>query len=153
MGGAPASARPDGLAPEERRLVQDGAVLGKTFFKQGVARVSGLSEDEVEPILASLLRKEVVSLQADPRSPERGQYGFLQDLVRKVAYDTLSKKERKAKHLAAASFIEESWSGEEEEIVEVVAAHYLSAYEAAPEAEDAAEIRGKAREHPGAAGA
>ncbi len=141
------AARVDGLTQEERRIVQDGAVLGKTFFKQGVARVSGLSEDEVEPLLASLLRKEVISLQADPRSPERGQYGFLQDLVRKVAYDTLSKKERKARHLAAAAFIEESWTGEEDEIVEVVAAHYLSAYEAAPEAEDAEEIRDKAREH------
>ncbi len=141
------AARLDGLSPEERRVVQDGAVLGKTFFKQGIAQVSGFSEEEVEPILSSLVRKEVVSLQADPRSPERGQYVFLQDLVRKVAYDTLSKKERKAKHLAAAAFIEESWSGEEEEIVEVVAAHYLSAYEAAPEAEDAQEIRDKAREH------
>jgi class 3 adenylate cyclase/tetratricopeptide (TPR) repeat protein len=141
------AARLDGLSPEERRVVQDGAVLGKTFFKQGIAQVSGFSEEEVEPILSSLVRKEVVSLQADPRSPERGQYVFLQDLVRKVAYDTLSKKERKAKHLAAAAFIEESWSGEEEEIVEVVAAHYLSAYEAAPDAADALEIRDKAREH------
>jgi len=146
------AARLDGLAADERRVVQDGAVLGKTFFKQGVARVSGLSEDEVEPILSSLVRKELVSLQADPRSPERGQYGFLQDLVRKVAYDTLSKKDRKAKHLAAAAFIEESWTGEEEEIVEVVAAHYLNAYEAAPEAEDAEEIREKARAHLVAAG-
>jgi class 3 adenylate cyclase/tetratricopeptide (TPR) repeat protein len=141
------AARLDGLSPEERRVVQDGAVLGKTFFKQGIARVSDLPEEEAEQILSSLVRKEVVSLQADPRSPERGQYGFLQDLVRKVAYDTLSKKDRKAKHLAAASFIEESWSGEEEEIVEVVAAHYLSAYEAAPEAEDASEIRDEARQH------
>ena len=140
------AARLDGLTQDERRVVQDGAVLGKTFFKQGLARVSGLSEDEVEPLLASLLRKEVLSLQADPRSPERGQYGFLQDLMRKVAYDTLSKKERKAKHLAAAAFIEEGWGGEEEEIVEVVAAHYLSAYEAAPDAEDAESIRTTARE-------
>ncbi len=141
------AARLDGLAPEERRVIQDGAVLGKTFFKQGIARVAGLSEEEAEQILSSLVRKEVVSLQADPRSPERGQYGFLQDLVRKVAYDTLSKKERKSKHLAAAAFIEEGWTGEEDEIVEVVAAHYLSAYEAAPEAKDAGEIRDKAREH------
>ncbi len=146
------AARLDGLSPDERLIVQDGAVLGKTFFKQGVAQVSGLTEQEVEPILSSLVRKEVLSLQADPRSPERGQYGFLQDLVRKVAYDTLSKKERKAKHLAAAAFIEEGWTGEEEEIVEVVASHYLSAYEAAPEAEDAKEIRDKAREHLVAAG-
>jgi class 3 adenylate cyclase/tetratricopeptide (TPR) repeat protein len=140
------AARLDGLSHDERRVVQDGAVLGKSFFKQGLSRVSGLSEAEVEPLLESLLRKEVLSLQADPRSPERGQYGFLQDLMRKVAYDTLSKKERKAKHLAAAAFIEEGWGGEEDEIVEVVAAHYLSAYEAAPDAEDAETIRTTARE-------
>jgi len=146
------AARLDGLAPDERRVVQDGAVLGKTFFKQGLARVSGMTEDEVEPLLASLLRKEVLSLQADPRSPERGQYGFLQDLMRKVAYDTLSKKDRKARHLAAAAFIEESWVGEEDEIVEVLAAHYLSAYEAAPDADDAEPIRTTARERFAAAG-
>ena len=39
-------------------------------------------------MLSSLVSKEVVSVQADPRSPERGQYGFLQDLVRTVAYET-----------------------------------------------------------------
>ncbi len=146
------AARLDGLSADERRVVQDAAVLGKTFFKQGIARVSGMSEEEVEPLLASLMRKEVISLQADPRSPERGQYGFIQDLVRRVAYDTLSKKERKTRHLAAAAFIHESWSGEEDEIVEVIASHYLSAYEAAPDADDAEEIRTKAREHLAAAG-
>ncbi len=140
------AARLDGLSPEERRAVQDASVLGKTFFKAGLAAVSGVSEEELEPVLASLLRKEVVSLQADPRSPERGQYGFLQDLLRTVAYDTLSKKDRKPRHLAAASFIEGTWTGEEHEIVEVLASHYLSAFEAAPDADDALEIKGSARE-------
>ena len=138
------AARLDGLTPDERRVVQDGAVLGKTFFAAGVARVSGLPFDDVAPALASLVRKEVLSLQADARSPDHGQYGFLQDLVKKVAYDTISKRERKAKHLAAAAFIEESWGGEESEIVEVLAAHLLQAYEAAPDAEDAAGLRARA---------
>ena len=44
-------------------------------------------------------------MQADPRSPEHGQYGFLQDLVRHVAYETLSKRERRARHLAAAAHL------------------------------------------------
>src|SRR5207249_7593199 len=75
------AARLDSLSPEERRLVQDGAVLGKTFTKPGLAEVTGLPEGELEPLLASLLRKEVLSIQADPRSPERGQYSFLADTV------------------------------------------------------------------------
>src|SRR5207248_3628125 len=79
------AARLDGLTPEERRLVQDGAVLGKTFTRQGLGTVTGMPEEELEPLLAALVRKEVLSIQADPRSPERGQYSFLQDIVRRVA--------------------------------------------------------------------
>ena len=60
----------------------------------------------LDPLLASLVRKEVLGVQSDPRSPERGQYGFLQDLVRHVAYETLSKRERKNRHLAAADHLQ-----------------------------------------------
>ena len=139
------AARLDGLAAEERRLVQDGAVLGKTFTKQGIAALTGLGEAELEPLLASLLRKEVLSIQADPQSPERGHYSFLQDIVKHVAYETLSKRERKAKHLAAAEFLGSTGSAAEDEIVEVVATHYLDAYQAAPDDPDADEIRTTAR--------
>ena len=140
------AARLDGLTPEERRLVQDGAVLGKTFTRQGVGAVTGMPKEELEPLLAALVRKEVLSIQADPRSPERGQYSFLQDIVKRVAYETLSKRDRKAKHLAAAGFLASTWGAEEDEIAEVVAAHYLDAYEAAPDEPDADELRAKARE-------
>src|SRR5439155_20468146 len=138
-------ARLDGLAPEERRLVQDGSVLGKTFTKQGLVALTGLAEVDLEPLFASLLRKEVLAIQADPHSPERGQYSFLQDILKHVADETLSKRERKEKHLAAARYLASVWGSEEDEIVEVVAAHYLDAYHAAPDAPDADEIRGTAR--------
>ena len=62
----------------------------------------------MEALLTSLVRKEVLSFQTDPRSSERGQFGFLQDLVKRVAYETLSKKERKARHLAVAEYLESS---------------------------------------------
>jgi predicted ATPase len=91
------------------------------------------------------VRKEVLGVQADPRSPEHGQYGFLQDLVRHVAYETLSKRERRSRHLAAAEHLTAAFASEEDEVVEVVASHYLAAYETAPEADDAAEIKQKAQ--------
>jgi class 3 adenylate cyclase/predicted ATPase len=139
------AARLDGLTADERALVQDASVLGKTFTKQGVAALSGRSEDEVEAILTGLIRKEVLTVQADPRSPERGQFGFLQDLLKRVAYETLSKKECKARHLAAAAHLATAWA-DEQEIVEVVASHYLDAYRLLPGADDAVEIKSKARE-------
>ena len=138
------AARLDGLSAEERRLLQDGAVLGKTFTQESVAVLADRSGAEIEPLLTSLVRKEVLSLQTDPRSPEHGQYGFLQDLVRHVAYETLSKRERRTRHLAAAAHLAANMS--EEEVAEVVAAHYVAAYEAAPDAEDAPEIKEQARE-------
>jgi tetratricopeptide (TPR) repeat protein len=103
-------------------------------------------QTELEPLLNALVRKEVLSLQLDPRSPERGQYAFLQDLLRHVAYETLAKRERKSRHLAAAVHLEQVFEAAELEIVEVVAAHYLAAYEAAPEDADADEMKARARE-------
>jgi tetratricopeptide (TPR) repeat protein len=138
------AARLDGLSTEERRLLQDAAVLGKTFTRDALAALAG-SDVEIEPLLTALARKEVLGVQADPRSPEHGQYGFLQDLVRHVAYETLSKRERRARHLAAAEYLRKAFAADEDEVVEVIASHYLAAHEAAPDAEDAAEIKGKAQ--------
>jgi class 3 adenylate cyclase/tetratricopeptide (TPR) repeat protein len=138
------AARLDGLTGEERRLVQDGAVLGKTFTRSALATLSGLGDAELEPLLSSLVRKEVLGVQADPRSPEHGQYGFLQDLLRRVAYETLSKRERRTRHLAAAAQLAASFG--EDEIAEVVAFHLVEAYRIAPDAEDAAELRQRARD-------
>jgi class 3 adenylate cyclase/tetratricopeptide (TPR) repeat protein len=137
------AARLDGLTVEERRTLQDASVLGKTFTRDQLARFSGREEAVIDPILTSLVRKEVLSIQADPRSPERGQYGFLQDLVKHVAYEMISKRERRAAHLAAAALLAESIDADE--IVEVRASHYLDAYKLFPDASDAPEIKAKAQ--------
>jgi predicted ATPase/class 3 adenylate cyclase len=140
------AARLDDLGSTERRVIEDASVLGKSFTKDGLAALTGMDAQDLEPILATLVRKDLLTLQADPRSPERGNYSFLQALVQRIAHDTLSRKEQKARHLAAARYFEESWGTEDAEIVEVTAAHYLDAYRADPEAPDAAEIRAAARE-------
>jgi len=140
------AARLDSLTPRERSLLQDAAVLGKVFTKHGLTALTGLPDDELEPLLGALVRKEMLSIQADPRSPERGQYSFLQDLVKHVAYGTISRRERKKKHLATADFLVTYLTTDEDEAIEVVASHYLDAYAAAPEDADADQIRSKARE-------
>jgi tetratricopeptide (TPR) repeat protein len=140
------AARLDALPFEERRLVECGAVLGKTFTRLGLAEVSGMPEVKLEPLLSGLLGKEILSVQADTRSPERGQYSFLQDIVKRVAYETIAKRERKAKHLAAARYLATACSAEEDEMVEVIAAHYLDAYACAPDDDDAPELKAGAYE-------
>jgi class 3 adenylate cyclase/tetratricopeptide (TPR) repeat protein len=141
------AARLDGLKLEERRILQDASVLGKTFTKQALAAVSGEREPSLDGLLTALVRKELLTIHTDPRSPERGQYGFLQDLFKHVAYETLGRRERKVRHLSAAAFLEERFGAGEHEVVEVLAAHYVGAFEAAPDDDDdATEIKTKARE-------
>jgi predicted ATPase/class 3 adenylate cyclase len=138
------AARLDGLDGDERRLLQDAAVLGKTFTREGLVAVSGISVDAVDPVLAALARKEILLLQVDPRSPERGQYAFLQDVLRQVAYETMPRAQRKARHLAAAAYFEQVWPDAEQEVAEIVASHYLTALELDTDADDAAAIGRKA---------
>jgi tetratricopeptide (TPR) repeat protein len=137
------AARLDGLLPEERHLLQDASVLGKTFTPDALAALSGLERARLDELLTVLARREVLALQSDPRSPEQGQYGFLQDLLRQVAYETMPKGERRAKHLAAADQLSSTLV--EEEVVEVVASHLLEAYRLDPDAADAEELRAKAQ--------
>ena len=140
------AARLDGLETDERHLLQNAAVLGKTFAPRGLAAIDGAAEDTLEPLLASLVRKEMLVLDSDPRSPERGQYGFVQALIQRVAYETLSRRDRKAKHLAAATYLSTDSGIDADEIAEVIAAHLLDAVRADPDAADAEEVKARARD-------
>ncbi len=139
------ASRLDGLSAAERSLLQDASVLGHSFSATSVAAVGGLPESQVEQLLDALVRKQIVARDEDPRSPERGQYVFVQALLRTVAYGTLARQARKAKHLAAARYLEQAWPGEPRDIAEVLASHYLEAIRADPDSEDVGELRASAR--------
>jgi class 3 adenylate cyclase len=136
------AARLDGLPDAERTLVQDASVAGHSFTLATVTAVSGRDASEVEALLRTLVRKEVLDQDIDPRSAERGQYRFVQAVIQEVAYSTLSKAVRRAKHLACAHWLE---SLQEEELAGVVASHYLDAYRSEPSAADAEDIADRAR--------
>jgi class 3 adenylate cyclase/tetratricopeptide (TPR) repeat protein len=138
------AARLDALEPDVRRLVADAAVLGTTFPAEALIAVSGQDETAVQAALAELVRREVLTISAEPLSPERGSYGFAQNMLRQVAYDTLSRRDRKVRHLAVAGHLRAAFPGDGEEVTDVIARHYLDALEAVPDAPDAGEIRGQA---------
>jgi class 3 adenylate cyclase/predicted ATPase len=138
------AARLDALDPGVRRLVADAAVLGATFPAEALIAVSGQDEAAVRAALAELVRREVLSVSADRLSPERGSYGFAQDMLRQVAYDTLSRRDRKARHLTVAAHLRQAFPGDGEEVTDVIARHYLDALDAVPDDGDAGQIRGLA---------
>jgi len=136
------AARLDGLDPADRALLQDAAVLGQSFTIAGLAAVAGAEPEALEPRLRALVRRELLTVDADPRSPERGQYAFVQSLIREVAYNTLARADRKARHLAAARWLE---SLGDDELAGALAGQYVAAYRSAPEGPGADALAGQAR--------
>jgi class 3 adenylate cyclase/tetratricopeptide (TPR) repeat protein len=138
------AARLDALPSDVRRLVSDAAVLGTTFPAEALIAVSGRDDETVRVALAELLRRQVLEISADPLSPERGTYRFSQDMLRQVAYDTLSRRDRKTRHLAVAAHLQMAFPGDGEEVMDVVARHYLDALSAVPADPDTDQIRRQA---------
>ena len=139
------ASRLDAVPEEERSLLQDASVLGKTFTRSGLGALSGRPPDEIDSLVTSLIRKELLAIETDPFSPERGQLGFLQALVQRITYETIARRDRRRRHLAAAQFLSTESGIDPDEIAEVIAAHYLDAQEADPAAADSDDVRGEAR--------
>jgi len=136
------AARLDALPAPARALLQDGSVLGQSFGLSAIEAVSGKSQDEMRPILDGLVQSELLKVESDALSPERGQYQFLQGVVREVAYRTLARRDRRARHLAAARYFE---SLGDEELASALASHYLDAYRSSPEGDEAQAVAAQAR--------
>ena len=136
------ASRLDGLEPIDRSLLSDAAVLGQSFTVAAVAAVSGVPDADLESRLRALVRRELLTLEIDPRSPELGQYAFVQTLVREVAYNTLARRDRTARHLAAARYFEGLGS---DELAGALADHYLAARRNAPEGAEADAVSAQAQ--------
>ncbi|MBF6606132.1 MAG: AAA family ATPase [Chloroflexi bacterium] len=136
------ASRLDALDPADRALVQDASVLGQTFTLDSLAAVVDQRPGELEVQLRGLVRREILILDLDPRSPERGQYGFVQSLIREVAYTTLARRERRSKHLAVARFFEALG---DEELSGVLATHYVEAHAASTPGPEADALAAQAR--------
>ena len=136
------ASRLDALDPTDRSLVLDASVLGHAFTVAGLAAVNGWQPADLEARLLALVRREMFELEADPRSPERGQYRFVQSLIREVAYSALARRERRTRHLAAARYFEMLG---EDELAGALANHYLAAHEASAAGAEAEAVAIQAR--------
>jgi class 3 adenylate cyclase/tetratricopeptide (TPR) repeat protein len=136
------ASRLDALDADDRTLLQDAAVLGQVFSTDALAAVSGSDPAALEPRLRALVRRELLDVETDPRSPERGQYRFVQSLIREVAYGTLGRRDRRARHLAAARALEAEG---DDELAGALAAHYVAAHAASEPGPEADAIGTQAR--------
>jgi class 3 adenylate cyclase/tetratricopeptide (TPR) repeat protein len=123
------AARLDDVDPEARTVLQDASVIGQRGPIAGLremGRLLGRNVD-VDEALARLAADEIMELEAE-------MWSFRSDLVREVAYQTITKAERAKSHLGIARWIEvRAVDPRPPWVVDQLAHHYAAAVALAAE--------------------
>ncbi len=98
------TARLDQLDPEERSVLERGAIEGRTFHRGAVVALSG-DEAGLDDRLLALVRKELIRPDR-PQLPLEQAYRFRHQLIRDAAYDALPKSVRAELHQRFAAWLE-----------------------------------------------
>ena len=120
------AARMDALPPEEKALVHDAAVVGRTTWVGALAAMSGLPRYTVDARLQSLERKEFLRREPEVAVAGETSYTFQHVLVRDVAYGQIPRAARADKHVRAAEWLE-TVANRREDLAELIAHHYQRA--------------------------
>ena len=121
------AARLDALPKEEKVVLQDAAVVGRYFWPSGVARIAATPVDETSEIFARLRAKELVVPNRPSSFSGEPEFAFHHVLIRDVAYESLPKSARAAKHVVAAMWAIDRAGDRKEEFAELIATHYAAA--------------------------
>jgi class 3 adenylate cyclase/tetratricopeptide (TPR) repeat protein len=128
--------RLDGLPAGRKALLADAAVLGRVFWSGGVVAVGDRGEADVRLALRDLARAEFVRRVPMSSVAHQEEYSFWHALLRDVAYGSLPRKVRAAKHLAAARWLEKLAGARVADYAELLAYHYQTALECTEDAGD-----------------
>ena len=104
------AARLDLLTPEEREVLESGAIEGEVFHRSAARALSGeRTETEIDSRLTGLVRKELIRPHpATIRDDEAFRFRHL--LIRDAAYDALPKARRADLHERFARWVEQAAS-------------------------------------------
>ena len=116
--------RLDALDPVARSLAGDAAVIAAPFTVETLTAVSTLTPAQVQAGLAELTHRDVLVVSADALSPQVGSYAYSHGLLAQVAYETLSHRDLKERHLRVARHVADWARNEGDALAEVVAQHH-----------------------------
>jgi class 3 adenylate cyclase len=102
------AARLDALPAQERALVLDAAVGGRTFWRGAIERMVDAEREQLTELLAALERRDLIRRETVSAIEGEQQYTFTHVLIRDVAYDLLPRARRRERHEQCARFLEES---------------------------------------------
>jgi class 3 adenylate cyclase len=100
------AARLDALPAEERALLLDAAVVGKTFWRGALERAAA-GGDGLSELLGALERRDLIVRDTGSAIEGEQQFAFKHVLIRDVAYELLARADRRERHARVAQFFEE----------------------------------------------
>jgi class 3 adenylate cyclase/energy-coupling factor transporter ATP-binding protein EcfA2 len=100
------AARLDSLPTEERSVLVDASVVGRVFWRGALEEIT--RRGDISELLGSLEARDLIQREAVSRIRGDQQYGFKHGLIHEVAYGTLPRAARRARHGAVARFLEAS---------------------------------------------
>jgi class 3 adenylate cyclase/tetratricopeptide (TPR) repeat protein len=121
------AARLDSLRPEEKTLLHDASVVGKSFWLGALSAVGGRARWSAEDLLYDLERKQLVRRERDSIVRSEPEFSFFHVIVRDVAYGQIPRSLRAEKHRRAAEWFQSLSIDRSEDRSEMLAHHYLSA--------------------------
>ncbi|HET7353335.1 MAG TPA: AAA family ATPase [Gaiellaceae bacterium] len=101
------SARLDSLPTEERDVILDASICGRSFWMGALVRIARDPEG-LRDALAALERRDLVRRDTVSRIEGDEQWSFKHVLIRDVAYDLQPRARRRDGHRHVAEFIEDS---------------------------------------------
>jgi class 3 adenylate cyclase/tetratricopeptide (TPR) repeat protein len=123
------ASRLDSLPAEEKALLQAGAVLGRAVWPGALCAVTGQARRVVMRRLRTLEDREFLGRVRQSSVGHESEYRFRHLLIRDVAYSQIPRRRRGNIHLRAAEWLESLGRERAADRAEMLAHHYLSAYE------------------------
>ncbi|HWQ24769.1 MAG TPA: AAA family ATPase, partial [Gaiellaceae bacterium] len=121
------AARIDALPTDEKAMLQDAAVVGRTFWLGAVRRLSDVDGDTAKRTLGRLRVKELLVAREAATFSGETEYQFRHVLIRDVAYESLPKGVRARKHVQVADWAKEQAGQRSDETAALLATHLCEA--------------------------
>ena len=120
------AARIDALTPDEKRVIHEAAVVGRTFWTSPLS--AALPSIDVPGALLSLERRGLIFARAATSLSGEDEFLFKHALVREVAYAGVPKTRRARAHAEVAAWLDSRAGGRGDELGQLVASQYRQAF-------------------------
>jgi class 3 adenylate cyclase len=121
------ASRIDALPPAPRATLLAASVIGKHFWRGVLRAIDDL--DGTDEALTALEARDLIRRESASQVKDDAEFSFKHILIREVAYATLPRADRRRRHAAVATFIEDALHDRARNLAWILAHHWREAGE------------------------